>query len=142
MQEKTNYSVLLSTSCICTYKKKLLKIKLTVNCAASFMQLSLNCLMMLDIFSNLWISRCSALCAWAIIRTVKNKVRGFYNCELLQNISIYLFLNRYHKKELTCRFLKEKNFIGLHDVSKLTKASFDLSHVRDKHIHDIAPSLK
>ena len=48
----------------------------------------------------------------------------------------------YYKKELTCRFLKEKNFIGLHDVGKLTKASFDLSHVRDKHIHDIAPSLK
>ena len=96
MQEKTNYSVLLSTSCICTYKKKLLKIKLTVNCAASFMQLSLNCFIMLDIFSNLWISRCSALCAWAMIRTVK-KIIFFNICiNILHNYHyIYVFSGRY-----------------------------------------------
>ena len=38
--------------------------------AASLEQLNLNCLMMLDIFSNLWTSLCWCLCAWEITKNV------------------------------------------------------------------------
>ena len=45
----------------------------TWNCAANFEQLSLNCLMMLEIFSKRWTSRCVFFSAWAM--TCKNTIK-------------------------------------------------------------------
>ena len=40
-----------------------------------------------------------------------------------------------------CRSLKEEHFVGLHDVGKLSQASFHLTHIRNQHVDDGTPSL-